>query len=169
MELSNDQDQRAMSSYSDSLTKCSYFTDLSKEQLEKVAALANKQTHQRNGVVLKEADLGDAIFLIIKGRVDVTVSLVGSSKRETIATLGEGEIIGEMILLGKNRRTADVTAKDDLETLALPVAQLTKLFDSDPKIGYIVMRNIAKQMAERLIATNQVLRNALTVATSPIF
>lgn len=153
----------------DLLTKSSYFSGLSKEQLEKVGAVATIKSFKRNEQILKEADKGETLFLLITGRVDIYVSLVGQNKREVIATLGDGEIIGEMMLLGKNRRTADVMAKDDVSAFSWDVKDLHKLFETDLQIGFLVMRNIAKQMAERLISTNQVLRNALTVSTTPVF
>lgn len=144
-----------------SLSKTQYFLGLDTQKLEKVVAIGNVRDFPRHQLILRESDIGSSVLLVLAGRVEITVSLVGGQRTETIATLSDGEIVGEMILLGRNRRTANVVAKDDCTLFEFRAADLLQLFDADQQIGYVVMRNIARQMSERLAAVNQVLRNAL--------
>jgi len=146
-----------------------YLTGLSPDQVKGIAALAQKKTYQNGDALIKESDIGENLFFILSGRVDISVSLVGVDKTESIATLGAAEMVGEMILLGKKRRSANVTAKGDVVALEWTIDQIEEYFSDDLRAGYIVMRNTASQLAERLANTNQVLRNALTLPTSSFF
>jgi CRP-like cAMP-binding protein len=46
---------------------------------------------------------------------------------QVIATLGHGEIVGEMALLGNGRRTATVTAVAPVEALVMTMQEFTSL------------------------------------------
>lgn len=151
------------------LKESNYFDGLSTQQLAQVAAIATSADYRRGQDLMLESDPGDKVFFITEGRVDISVSLVGSNEKESIATIGTGEMVGEMILLGKNRRSANVTAKDDVKVLIWNGSELNGLFQKDATIGFVVMRNVARHMAERLISTNQVLRNALTLPHNQVF
>ena len=56
--------------------------------------------------VIRAGDPADALYLISKGEVEVTIN------GQRIKTRGPGEFFGEMALLSGDRRTADVTALD---------------------------------------------------------
>ena len=159
----------SIDTYAEFLSRSQYFDGLNADQLSRILAISTPQTFARGETILKESDRGDTMLIILSGRVDITVSLIGSDRTEVIASLGDSEIVGEMILLGKQRRIANVIAKDDSTLLKWRSAELLSLFESDFQIGYAVMRNVAKQMAERLSAANQVLRNALTLAKGSAF
>jgi len=102
-------------------------------------------------------------YLIVEGRVDVSVAIPGSNSHEPIATLEDGEVVGEMILLGRERRSAQVTAKDAVKAIVWKREDMVGLFEKDNVIGFKVMRQLASLLADRLISTNLVLRNVLTV------
>jgi CPA2 family monovalent cation:H+ antiporter-2 len=56
--------------------------------------------------VIRAGDPADALYLISRGEVEVTIN------GQRIKTRGPGEFFGEMALLSGDRRTADVTALD---------------------------------------------------------
>ena len=153
----------------DILQSSVYLAGLSTDQIKNIAGLAHKKTYKNGDALIKESDIGDNLFFILSGRVDISVSLVGVDKTESIATLGAAEMVGEMILLGKKRRSANVIAKGEVVALEWTIDQIEDFFSKDLKAGYTVMRNTASQLAERLANTNQVLRNALTLPTSSFF
>ncbi len=153
----------------DILKSSVYLAGLTADQVKSIGDLAQKRTYQNGDLLIKESDVGDNLFFIISGRVDISDSLVGVDKTESIATLGAAEMVGEMVLLGKKRRSANVVAKGEVVALEWTIKQIEDFFSTDLKAGYTVMRNTASQLAERLSNTNQVLRNALTLPTSSFF
>jgi len=150
------------------LKNSQFFSGLEPEDLKHIAGLAKEQTYPQGKYLVHESDKGDILFLILRGRVDVTVSLVGTAETEKIATLAEGELVGEMVLLGKLRRSANVLAKSDVQVLVWEIVALRSYFENNTRSGYLFMRNIAASIAERLASTNQVLRNVLTIPKNAV-
>lgn len=82
------------------------------------ASQALAQLHFETGdVVFHEGDMGDYLYIIIKGSVDVLKNKDG--KQEKVATLQQGEFFGEMALLNERGRTATIVAAVPLDLLAL--------------------------------------------------
>jgi CRP-like cAMP-binding protein len=71
-------------------------------------------------------------YIIANGEVDV-MRHTAEGADVHLATLGRGEIFGEIGLLEETRRTADVRAHSDVEVLALDWRDFKDLLDgSDP-------------------------------------
>src|SRR5262249_10532528 len=69
-------------------------------------------------VVVRQGDESDGIYIVIRG--DVTVEReAGAGRAVTVATLGPGQVFGEMASLTGAPRTATVSARTDLEILKL--------------------------------------------------
>lgn len=68
-------------------------------------------------VIFKEGDIGDYLYIIADGKVEVYQTKDGTDK--TIATLSKGEYFGEMALLNQKMRTASVRCIQPTNLLAL--------------------------------------------------
>lgn len=147
----------------DSIRRAGLFSTLSDAELEKIAKLGTNANIAIGQSLISESDVGQTMYLIVEGRVDVSVAIPGSNSHEPIATLKDGEVVGEMILLGRERRSAQVTAKDAVKAIVWKREDMVGLFEKDNVIGFKVMRQLASLLADRLISTNLVLRNVLTV------
>jgi CRP-like cAMP-binding protein len=71
--------------------------------------IINEEEYPDQAVIVKEGGFGDWVYLIIEGKVKVKKET--PKGLATIATLGEGEIFGEMALLSESKRTASVVAE----------------------------------------------------------
>jgi NADH dehydrogenase len=68
------------------------------------------QAHYEPGeVIVKQGEIGDSFYIIVKGEVDVVREEPGAGETR-LATLGAGEHFGEVALLQKIPRTATVRA-----------------------------------------------------------
>jgi len=93
------------------------------------------QEHYEPGqYVFDQGDLGDRLFIIIKGRAEVIKTANRVSKK--LAELGEGQYFGEMALLreGMSTRMAAVRAVDQLDVLSVPRQDITALVDYIPAL-----------------------------------
>ena len=101
-----------------------------------------------------QGDFGDAAYIVLQGKADILVdTLEGAIK---VATLGKGDIIGEIAILCDVPRTATVVAQGDLETLRVAKDGFFHLVTQFPKAGIEVMCALASKLHQ----TTQ----ALTVA-----
>ena len=68
-------------------------------------------------VIVAEGDTGDAAFIIVEGRCDVSKRV--GSESQVLHTIGVGEVFGEMAILTHGQRTATVTAAEPTTVLVV--------------------------------------------------
>jgi CRP/FNR family transcriptional regulator, cyclic AMP receptor protein len=94
----------------------------------------------------------DRLFIIERGRVALSLPMRVLDREESvlIEERGTGQALGWSALTPPHRFTLTATALVETEVLALPRVALFKLFDARPDIGYIVARNVASIIGQRL-------------------
>jgi CRP/FNR family cyclic AMP-dependent transcriptional regulator len=102
----------------DVLASTEIFSELSKEDLSRVAKLTVVRQYKAGEVIVREGELGVAFYVISKGRVEVVKGL-GSEHETVVATLGPGSFFGEMALFDNQVRNASVRAIEDTECVML--------------------------------------------------
>src|SRR3954465_8513084 len=94
------------------------FSDLSDGDIEALARVCTRRHYPKDTVVFFENEEGDFFFMIIEGRIKVTI--LGDDGREVIlSVLGPGDFFGEMALLDNEPRSATAIAVEDTELLSL--------------------------------------------------
>jgi len=107
--------------------------------------------YKRGELIIKEGDYGISIYKIIKGKVRIFNESGG--REVPLATLGRGEIIGEMTFLNKGEepRTASVRALEDSELEVWHPSTLSKEYEEMPP----VIKYIVNQALRRLVRMNK--------------
>jgi len=86
------------------------FAPLQDETLRKIAASGVVRTFPRSTVLINEGDVGDALYVILSGRVKVYSS--NEAGREFVIDFhGAGEYVGEMTLDGEPRSASVMTVE----------------------------------------------------------
>lgn len=94
------------------------FSELSEEDIAKLAQLSSRRRYPKDTVVFFENEEGDFFFTIVDGRIKVTI--LGDDGREVILSiLGPGDFFGEMALLDNEPRSATAIAIEDTELLSV--------------------------------------------------
>jgi CRP-like cAMP-binding protein len=94
------------------------FSELSDKDIESLARVASRKKCPKDTVVFFENEEGDSFFMILQGRIKVTI--LGDDGREVIlSVLGPGDFFGEMALLDNEPRSATAIAVEDSELLSL--------------------------------------------------
>ncbi|MGA3092689.1 MAG: cyclic nucleotide-binding domain-containing protein [Terriglobales bacterium] len=120
-----------------------------------------KQIHLELGEkIIKEGDRIDHLYILRGG--SASVELKGTNSRTVIATLGVGDICGEMAFLGDCTATAAVVAKGDVEVDAIWADDLRELINVFPGFGTRFYRSLAVILAERLRQTSRELLREMT-------
>ena len=129
------------------------FEMLSNQELEYVAELSRPRRYSAGQVVFEEGELGDSLYVIVSGEVEVIRRDAGGDSK-VIATLGPPEFFGEMSLIDKEYRSASIRAKTDAELLHLTAENLTT-FRKQHRDGFtFVVINIARVLSSRLREAN---------------
>ena len=132
----------------------SVFKGLSQEELHSVAQLCDEPRYKRGDIIFAEKSQGKEMYILTKGRVRIELGIRGKADCATIHRVQEAEIFGELALVGEGRRSASAECETDCEVIALGRDALRGLFEETPRIGYVVMANLASVLAARLKKTN---------------
>src|SRR5688500_16581696 len=94
------------------------FSELGDHDVVSLARVATRRRYPKDTVVFFENEEGDFFFMILEGRIKVTI--LGDDGKEVILTvLGPGDFFGEMALLDNEPRSATAIAIEDSELLSL--------------------------------------------------
>ena len=120
-----------------------------------------------------EGDVGDSIYLLLKGNVRINQALTLSmhkggldNREKAIINLSANmkPLFGEMSLFDKeDRRSASVNAITECQLSQLMKDDLFSICDENTDIGYKVMKNLAKILSRKVLETNQ---NVLKLTTA---
>ena len=95
------------------LTAIPIFSQLSSEEANRLAAFATETSAAEGQILMKEGDYSVELIAIEEGTADV----IQGGKR--IASLKTGDLIGEMGLLERRPRSADVIATSPMRLIKL--------------------------------------------------
>lgn len=152
--------------------------DLDEEELRKLLEIARQVRFPRGNVILKEGEIGDTMYIIEEGMVEVSKTLVMKMGRQdyqdrdkilTKLSADDHAIFGEVALFEQGKRTATVMALTDCVLLEISRPNFLKLAEENPRIGYKITRNIVQLLCSRLRKADEdtiKLTTALSVALS---
>lgn len=115
--------------------------------------------------IIREGARIDHLYVLRRGSASVV--LEGTTSRAVIATLGAGDVCGEMAFLGDSTATASVIANDEVELDAIWADDLRQLVATFPGFGARFYRSLAVILAQRLRQTSKELLRAMTNKRSP--
>jgi len=109
------------------------FSALSADSLAQLAGHAQSVNFLAGDIIIGEHEKGDALYVIVQGKAEVSSSATGSMAK--LADIAEGDFFGEMALLGEHVRTATVTAQTPMTLLRLTRQQVLALADKNDEIS----------------------------------
>lgn len=102
--------------------------------------------------IFKEGDSGTEFYLLKKGRI-LFYKKKESGEVITMDTISDGELFGEMAIMGKNSRAATAKCLTDCVVAVADIANLNALIYSNPDFSLSLIR----KLVERLQTSEQVL------------
>ncbi len=132
-----------MSDVSDSehLRRIPFFEDLTPEDLERIATVGERRSFAPGETIVAKDTEGQALFVVLSGRA--TVEAGGKVHR-----LGPGAFVGEMALLGRRRRSATVTAEDQVECLVIEAMYFKPFLIKNPSVAVAILEGVVERLRE---------------------
>jgi CRP-like cAMP-binding protein len=110
--------------------------------------ITSQETYDNKAVIIQEGGHGDWVYVVLEGRVKVKKKTAKGLL--TIATLTEGAIFGELILLqmSKGSRTAAIVADGPVTVGLLNMEQLDKELGAVSPLLKKIFSNLSKRLQD---------------------
>ncbi len=118
------------------------FSGCSASELRKIRSSLDEVVVPEGKVLVEEGRVGLEFFLIVSGTATV------SRNGKKVATLGPGGYFGEMALLDRKPRSANVVSDTEMDLLVLSQRQFNSLLQSVPTIARKLLAAMAQRVRE---------------------
>ncbi|MGD0268653.1 MAG: cyclic nucleotide-binding domain-containing protein [Candidatus Sulfotelmatobacter sp.] len=127
-----------------------------------IKAKSVRRTFQLGEEIIKQGERQESIFIIRRGEASVELAATGS--RAILASLGAGDICGDIAFLESGRATATVVAKDDeVEADEINSRELREVFEAFPRLASRFYLSLAVILAQRLKDTSRELAREMSL------
>jgi hypothetical protein len=126
------------------------FRDLRPAQARIVALMGELKSFAPGQHVIRRGEQGDEMFVILSGRAEAI--LEETPERRQVFPFDRGDVFGEMGLVRRDLRTADVVAVEDLEVMSMDERFLARLQSRYPRIASKIFLNVSRILSDRLQA-----------------
>jgi CRP/FNR family cyclic AMP-dependent transcriptional regulator len=126
--------------------------ELSEDSIRKLAELATVIDYPEGTILFCEGEYRDQIYIIVDGsmKLEMTTTQCG---RQTILTVGSGDLLAWSAILGDGTMTSTAIAVEPSRVIVIVASDLKNCFRRDTKFGYEMMQVVAKALSIRLLAT----------------
>ena len=132
----------------DQLRKIRAFSELTLDQLVRVAGYADVQQVPAQSVVMRAGGAGDSVFFILHGRV--RLRLMAKGREVSIGEVETGGVFGQISLFDQGPRVADAIAETDLTLARITVFNLRRLIRTTPDLAVPIILGLGKTLATRI-------------------
>lgn len=140
-----------------SLKKVPLFAGVPGPKLKLLAFASDRVNYRPGEVLFREGDVGDAAYVLLKGRAEVLVGEVGAESQ--VAEVGVNSIVGEVAILCNVVRTATVRASEPVCALRIRKEHFVKLLTDVPEVSVEIVKLLAGRLstttAELIVERNR--------------
>jgi CRP-like cAMP-binding protein len=134
------------------------FRSLAKQHRELIAGCGQNAVFEDGAYLMREGEPADAFYVIRHAAVALE-TFVPERGPVTLETLHEGDLLGWSWLIEPYRTAFDARAVGTVHAIQFDGACLRGKFDSDPALGYDLLKLFAAVIVERLQNTRLQLLN----------
>jgi CRP-like cAMP-binding protein len=116
------------------------FSQIPSEDLAQVALISAEEAREGGEEIFAEGDSGDALYLVLDGRVRI------HKAERQVAELGERECFGEMAILDADARSASATALGDCRLLKISREDFQEIMSEKPEIAMGIIKVLSRRL-----------------------
>jgi CRP/FNR family cyclic AMP-dependent transcriptional regulator len=104
------------------------------------------RTYQDGEVVVRQGDEGDCLFVVQEGQLEVVREEQG--KETLLRLVGKDELVGEMAVFERTRRSATVRARGQARVLTLDKKNFLRRINDDPTLAFRIVETMSRRVRE---------------------
>jgi glutaminase len=101
--------------------------------------------YPQGATIFRQGDRAEEVFLLMSGNVSVIVEVPNGEMRR-LSTVSPGMVFGELTVVDRTARTADVHADTAVECLVLPAAALDRMGATHPSLKMAILENLLRNV-----------------------
>jgi CRP/FNR family transcriptional regulator, cyclic AMP receptor protein len=105
------------------LKEIEIFSNLSDEEAKRLAAYASESSVAEGQILMKQGDYSTELIMIEEGTADIL------QDGKKVASLGKGDVIGEIGIFERTQRNADVIATSPMRVIKLTHWEIRRMSD----------------------------------------
>jgi CRP/FNR family cyclic AMP-dependent transcriptional regulator len=121
------------------------FAGLPRRLLGRLSTRFLEKDYAPGDMVFHEGDPGRALFVIVKGSVEITRATPRGD--HVLRKLTAGDAFGEMALIDDSQRSGGARVAEASRLLILYKSDFDALMDSEARIALVIMRNLSRLLA----------------------
>ena len=135
------------------LRECELFRSYSPRELEVVAGMVEIRSIRAGERIFVEGDAADWLAFVIEGKFSITKQ--GAHQQPiTVSREYRSRILGEMAVIDGEPRSATCTSASDARLAVLRASDFEMLGEAYPRVGFRLLRDVAKIISARLRSTS---------------
>jgi len=128
------------------------FADLSEEEFQQVLARIKSYQIDKEGLICKEGEKGDSLYVISQGKVGIYKYNIKEKKEVLLNVLEAGDFFGEFSFFSHQRRSASVRALTDVSLLEITREDFDEIQKAYPAIADILLTFYKKRVVDTILA-----------------
>ena len=129
------------------------FEGLGDGELRKIGRLFTQKLYRPAEKVFNKGDAGNEAYVVMRGQIDICLE----EGAKPIATIGNGQIFGELAFLDGAARAAVALAGQASILLVVQRTAFNEVVQREPHLGMVVMKNVAMDLSNKLRRANSAL------------
>lgn len=132
------------------------FRGMQEHEIRQLTDLAIRQQRSAGEMIIREGEECHSLFFLAQGRI----SMLSQANERTLrlASYRAGVVFGEMALLSKRPRSANVVAETEVVLFELTMEAFEQLNAEQPALSAKLIRNLAIELGLRILGMNNMLR-----------
>jgi CRP-like cAMP-binding protein len=126
------------------------FKSLNEEEFNSIHEKLEEVNYTKNTLVFEAGEIGDCLYVVAEGEVEVYIESGEKSDKIVLSTLGKGDYFGEMSLITGEPRSASVVTLDECVFLRLSKGDFDQLIINNPSITI----SLSHMLSQRLKNSN---------------
>ena len=128
------------------LRNCQLLTALSEAALREVFEAAEERSYQPGDVIVRQGDPAEGLLILLEGTAHAL--LRGQDGNHCLGRFTNGDVVGEMALVTREARSADVIADSPVRALLVPTAAFDRLAMRHLELGMVLTQLVANRLGQ---------------------
>ena len=121
------------------------FIGLLAAELHDLKRTAQKQTYRAGQIIFKQGDVGDGVYLVEEGGVEIS-AMINEEENRVLSHLGASTFFGEMAVLDGQPRSATAKAEGETVVSFIPREEMLRALGQSPELLASLVREFSLRM-----------------------